>query len=145
MIKNATEFVKMVENTLGWAPPLESTKPLWQVRSIEAGKVNRKIATNPNLYTWHNLELAVEYLRRRRQPVKSPVGVLFKVEAALGEANAPAPISNLGDEINRAIEVELSHAREGHEEWVGRLIRADGSARRDVLDTWRAERGPLYG
>ena len=138
MVKNAIEFVQLVENTLGWAPPLDDTTPLFKRRAIEAGKVKSKIAKNPTLYTWHNLELAVEYLRRKRQGVKSPVGVLYKVEQAIAAANAPAPISSVGEDINRAIEVELSHGKEGSEDWVGRLIRADGPGRREVLDAWQA-------
>lgn len=140
-IKNAKEFVELVENQLGWAPPIEEVterKPLWKHRIIMAGRVKKVIEKDPNLYTWHNLELAIEFCRRKRIEIKSPMGVLYKVKQAV-DASADTKVTDLEAERNAAIEWELAHQRPGHEEWVGRLVRADGSARRDVLELWRSE------
>lgn len=146
-IKNAKEFVELVENQLGWAPPMEEVterKPLWKHRIIMAGRVKKAIEKDPNLYTWHNLDLAIEYCRRKKIEVKSPMGVLYKVRQAVDMANV-VPSTDLEGAIEAAIEWESTEQRPGHAEWVGRLVRADGSARRDVLELWRRERRDVDG
>lgn len=140
-------FVTAVENTLGWAPPegeVTEAKPLWKHRTIMAGRVNKAVAKDPNLYTWENLELAIEYCRRKKIEVKSPIGVLYKVKAALDLANTTA-VGDVSQQVQAAIDWELSNQRDGYHDWVGRLVRADGSARRDVVERWRRERGDGNG
>lgn len=142
MIKNSKEFVELVENTLGWAPPpdkITDKTPLWKHRMIMAGRVKKKIAEDPRLYTWHNLELTVEYCRRKKIAIQSPLGVFWKVKAAVDTANV-TDTGQLEAQINEAIEWELEHQQPEHSEWVGRLVRADGSARADVLALWQRER-----
>jgi hypothetical protein len=146
-VRNATTFVVAVENTLGWSPPSEEitdAKPLWKHRSIMAGRVNKAVAKDPKLYTWENLELAIEYCRRKKIEVKSPLGVLYKVKAALEVANVEH-VGDLTQQMQEAVDWELANQHEGYHDWVGRLVRADGTARRDVLDRWRRERRDVHG
>ncbi len=141
-VKNATEFVVLCENTLGWVP--DETKELWKARSIQAGRLNKAIKKNPALYTWPNLELAVELLRRRRQPIKSPMFVLYVVEDALRLARQEQarPLADLVDE---AIAFEHSQPALTSHSWIGQLTRAVGKYRQDAYDEWKAERGHLFG
>lgn len=138
-VKNAMQFVELCENTLGWVP--DSSKPLLTARRIMAGRLKQAIAKDPGKLTWHNLELAVEMLRRRRQPITSPVYVIYKVDEALEMAHAPAPARPLGDLMEKALAVEMALDTDESRYWVGRLVRAQGDARREVYDEWHAERG----
>lgn len=140
-VKNATEFVVLCENTLGYNP--DPTKELWKARSIMAGRLNKAIKAKPHLYTWENLELAVELLRRQRQPVASPMFVLYKVEEAL-KAAAAAQIRPLGELIDEAVAAERSLPQPS-QDWIDQLTRAVGKYRKDALDEWQAERGHLFG
>lgn len=132
-MKNATEFVTAVENTLGWCPP-EDDRPRWKVIAIEAGKVNRKIKTNPALYTWDNLQLALELLRRERREVKSPAAVLWHVERALKQAAVVEVVEDIDVAISDAVDEAMDA---GEYEWADRLVRARGTGRQRVLDEWK--------
>lgn len=137
-VRTATEFVEMCENVLGWTP--DSSKPLWKARQIMAGRVNKTRASNPTLYSWLNLELTVEWLRRKRQMIQSPLFVFYKVEEAVREANRPEPPRPLTDLIAAALADEMMNPTPS-DFWVGRLTRSAGLARQDVYDEWVAERG----
>ena len=141
-VKNATEFVLLVENTLGWVP--DESLELWKARAIMAGRLKKAMAKKPSLYTWENLELAVELLRRQRQPVKSPIFVLYKVEEAL-KAAVVEQQRPLGDLIDEAIATERSQPSLTSQDWIDQLTRAVGKYRQDAYDEWRAERGHLFG
>ncbi len=141
-VKNATEFVVHCENTLGWVP--DETKELWKARSIQAGRLNKAVKKNPALYTWANLELAVELLRRRRQPIKSPMFVLYVVEEALRLAREEQA-RPLGELVEEAIAAEYSKPELTSQDWIGQLTRAVGKYRQDAYDEWKAERGHLFG
>lgn len=136
-VRTNVDFVRHVENTLGVI--LDPSKPPWKARQIEAGKLKRKRETNKKLYTIDNLLLTVEWLRQRRQHVKSAAAVCWHVERALKEAPEPelAP-----DEFEQryayAIRVE-QHL--GETEWLGRLLRARGDARKELLSEWEAAQG----
>ena len=134
-VKNATEFVELVGNRLGWTAP--GVKPYWKERAIEAGKLNRKIATNPRLFTWENLEATVDVLARERREVKSPAAVCWHVERALQRARQEPLVDA---EIEGAIGREISVG--DPEGWAVRLSRSFGSGRAEVLKQWRAERAP---
>lgn len=135
-VRNATEFVVLCENTLGWVP--DTTQPLWKARVVMAGRVNRAIKKDPARFTWHNLELAVALLRRERQPIKSPLYVFYHVDdavaAALSQEARP-----LGERIDEAIAACQAEPSEQAQYWVGRLTRASGPARQDVYDQWHTE------
>lgn len=129
------DIVNLAEQVLGWVP--DPTKPLWKARAIEAAKLKRKMLTNPKLYSWHNLELTVEWCRRHKEEVPSPASLCWRVERAVKEANAPASVRPLGDLVDAALALELGRPHEpGSAEWVTRFIRAQGNARSDVLDAW---------
>lgn len=133
---NATEFCEHVENTLGWEPPeLKPGQPGWKRYMGEAAKLNRKIKTRPDLYTWDNLLLTVEWLRRQRKAA-GPTGVCWFVVEALKEAPAPDPLSDrlTGEVFDALTEAMVA----GEPDWVETLARATGSARHQVLIDWRA-------
>lgn len=126
-----TEFVKIVESRLGFViPPVD---PHWETYRQEASKVKRKIATNPQLYTWDNLLLAVEYLAQKGMS-RNPVGVFSFVESALAVAKEPEQDVEL--DIRAAIRVELH--RGDPDGWLPRFSRAVGGYRREALEEWRA-------
>lgn len=147
-VRNATEFCRLVSNRLGYVPPGYGEKPDWQVWRIEEAKLNRTIAAHEKkergtkgLFTWPNLELAVEYLWRQRKSVKSPAGVLYYVKAAVDASNIEAPRTDLTAEVNAALAWEMAQ-EPGNADWISRLTRAHGSARADLLEAWRkAQRG----
>lgn len=135
---NATEFVELVENTLGWDPGVTPDRPHWKALMGEAAKVNRKIKTNPTLYSWDNLVVTVAWLRRHKRSL-SPLGVIAAVEDALKAAGpAEAVSSDLSGQIHLALTTAFL---EGDTDWVERLARATGPARLDVLMRWEASRG----
>lgn len=142
-VKNATEFVILCENTLGYNP--DETKDLWKARAIMAGRLKRAIAQKPTLYTWANLELAVEMLRRQRQPIQSPLFVLYKVEEALKAAPEATPPKPLAELVEQAVAAERSQPALTSASWVSQLTRAVGKYRQETYDEWRAERGHLFG
>lgn len=130
---NATEFCRIVENTLGWVPTGNENDPPYKRYMAEAGKLNRKIKTNPELYTFENLVLTVTWLRRRRH-VSTPTGVCWFVKDALKEAPEP---DALNTNVTRRIFEAITEAMvAGEPDWVERLARASGSARDDVLGEW---------
>lgn len=140
--RKATAFIIFVENTLGWIPPVTEKTPLWKARAVEAGKLNKKIKTNPRLYTWENLALAVEYCRRKKQEVRSPTALCWTVERALREAYQPADSTPVQAQVDAAIAWEQTNQLDDADTWIGRLTRAGGDGRKDVLNEWRQERQP---
>lgn len=139
-IRNATEFVRLVENVLGWVPVHKDAAQEWRTYAMEAGKLKRKIATAPHLYTWDNLVLAVEFLRRKKETPKSPTAVCWAVERALAAAAAPRNNTEIEELLGFALEQEFGNREPGWDDWVGRLTRATGPARMDVYEAWKAAR-----
>lgn len=116
-----TAYIVHVENTLGWEAPVGEE---WQRYQREARNVILRQETNPELYTWRNLMLATEYLRRRKTS-RSPLGVFAYVELALAEA--PVDDTELETNIRTAVAREL---RAGDIlGWAARFARATGSYR----------------
>lgn len=134
--RTATEFVVAVENTLGWAAEETPAKPLWKVRQVEAGKINRKRKEDPELYSWENLEIALLWCRHNRVSVKAPIGVLYKVEKALAERPREERARPVGELIDAAIAHEMSTQQFGWQEWVTQLQRAQSTYREDALREW---------
>lgn len=128
---NATKFCQLVEARLGWAPP---QGPAFKRYRPEASKVLKRQATDPILYSFDNLALAVEFLARERR-TRSPLGVFAYVQPALEVAKIPE--TDLESEISAAM------SREAHrgdpDNWVERLARAVGPYRREVLIEWKAQ------
>lgn len=125
---NAVKFVQLVEGRLGWLPPTQGPRRY----VTEAAKVKRKIATNVDLFTWYNLELAVELLVREKQS-RSPIGVFAHVERAVYE----------GVESETDVELEIRKATAYEQErgdpagWSTRFARAVGAYRAEALREWR--------
>ena len=133
---NYMEFVKHVENTLGWVPP-EGTWPRWKTLTLEAAKLKRKMATNPRLYTWDHMLLAVEMLRRSGTQVASPAAVCWHVRRALAAEGEREDTGDIAAKVHLAISEAFMA---GESEWVERLARARGDARKEVLEEWNAIR-----
>lgn len=127
---NAVDFCQLVESSLGWEAP---NLPAWHRYRVEAAKVNKKIATNPALYTWDNLVLAVELLRRERKS-RSPLGVFSHVQRALDLALDEE--HDVEEEIRRVVALEVSLGDPSG--WAGRFSRTTGHYRRLALDEWRS-------
>jgi hypothetical protein len=143
----ATGVCLLVENRLGFDPhKIARAKgiPVWKVTGAEAGKLNKQIEKNPQLFTWENLELTIEWLYRRRQEVASPAAVCWFVQDALDDRLKPAAEDVSGDQVQDAIDVEMSRQLPGYEEWVGRLTRVVGTGRKEVHAAWLKERGLLF-
>lgn len=130
-ITSATRFCKLVEAKLGWVPP-NPHAPAWLAYKQEASKVTNKIATDPELYTWRNLELAVELLRREKKP-RSPIGVFAHVARAVEMANEVEP--DLDTQIREATAYEVRRGDPAG--WVTRFARAQGAYRAQALAEWR--------
>lgn len=131
-------FVLFVENTLGLAIPTTKTAR-YRTLILEASHLKKKVETNPELYTWENLALTVEWLRRRREHIKSAAGVCFRVEAALkdsGNTHQPAPVVDVAVEIQRAIAWEQQNQMPGYQAWIALLTRSAGAGRQEVYNEW---------
>ena len=124
-----TKFCEEVERRLGWeAPP---GLP-WKRYQAEARKVARKIATDPELYTPRNLELAIALLEREKKS-RTPLGVLQHVHRAVNLA--------VDEEIDVEVEIRKVVAYETERGdpngWVVRFARATGAYRAQALAEWR--------
>ena len=131
-VKRATELVRTVENTLGWAPHNRRQRNLMIVAVLA------KIEEQPTLYTWHNLALTVELLRRQRVQAGSPMFLFCKVQEAVDAAYIPVLVSTLAQLVEGAIEREQDRQLDGWQDWVGRLSRATGQGRQVAHDQWVA-------
>jgi hypothetical protein len=130
-MRTAREFVEAVENMLGWMP----VEPRWKSIRTEAGKVKRKQATDPVLYSFGNLELALALLRKEHKDVTSPVAVFWHVERALKMGEVVIETDDLDDQVTLLIEHLSEHGDPG--DWLPRLVRAQGKGRQEVLDEYR--------
>lgn len=137
---NATGFLLAVEQTLGWPLDPPPGGELWRARMVWAGKVNKAIKKDPELYTWDNLECSLEYCRTKRIAVKSPLYLFSLVEKALAEkerVETPKGRARpLGELIDQAIAHEMSTQAPGWTQWVGRLSRAAGPGRAEMHREW---------
>lgn len=127
------------ENFLGWTPPARPGVPAWKARTTEVYKLKNAMATKPaSIATIENLALALEYSRRKRLPIKSPITLLYRIPDALELANIDKPVSDLQAEIAAAIGWEKGCDDEGSLRWIHRLVRASGPGRGEVLQEWKA-------
>lgn len=126
-----TAFCKLVEARLGWSPP-DPALPEWQRYQSEAAKVKRRIEDNPVLYSWRNLSLAVELLRRQRIE-RTPIGVFAYVPAAIDAARVED--DDLELQISHAVAFEFSLG--DPDGWGARMTRARGAYRVEVYREWQ--------
>lgn len=126
---SATAFIKLVEERLGWeAPP----GPAHLRYRAEVGKVNRRVAEDPFLYTWDNLHLAVALLAKEKKP-RTPLGVFAHVQRALDLAMDRE--TDVEAEIRKAVAYETELGDPAG--WVVRFARAVGGYRAEALQEWR--------
>lgn len=140
MSMTALQFCHLVENRLGWSPHPKAA-PLKVFRST-ALVVTEKIETNPTLYTWHNLLLAVELLASERE-TRSPMGVFAHVERALLLSRVDG--TDTDAKIQHAIKVERH--RGDPDGWIVRFARASGRWRTEAYEEWAYQeklQAPLY-
>lgn len=127
---NAVDFCRLVEARLGWEAP--TGKRSYQAYTAEAGKVKRRIATQPSLYTWENLLLAVELCARKKMP-RTPIGVFAHVEQALELARESD--SDIEQQIREAIAYEVKRGDPAG--WATRFSRTANHYRKLALIEWR--------
>lgn len=140
-ITKTRDLVTYISNQLGWAPPLGDTRPAWKVASTETAKLSRAMAKNPKMFTFDNLILATEYMRKEKIVPRSPMAVVYYVGPALHAASAVEK-RPLGELIDDAIGTEYELKHPGWRDWVSRLTNAFGPYRQEVYDSWRTERQP---
>jgi len=139
--KSAFSFCEWVEQELGWEVPSETSEIRRKALIVECAKVKRRMATNPEQYSWDNLAVTVAWLKDKRKTV-TPWGVLGWVQVALKETRRrpSARPTDIAVAIAQAIEREQSQRREDWEFWVRRLTRAQGDGREDVYTEWEQQR-----
>lgn len=130
MLKNVTEFMVLVENRLGWQPPGRRGSVRY---NVEVARVKERIKAQPDLFTYRNLELAVELCRRERLP-RTPLGVLAHVQRAVDKRKDD--VDDLEVEIWEAMSHEI--ARGDPDDWATRFSRASGVYRQQLLNEWKA-------
>jgi hypothetical protein len=130
------DIVTGCENYLGWQP--NPRQPLWKARSIEIAKLKRAIKDGPATTTIENLLLALEYSRRKRLPVTSPVGLAHRITEALALAYIPCTPCDVDERIREALQRERDRDDEHSLAWIYRLSRSSGPGRFEVLIEWEA-------
>lgn len=128
------DIVVACENVLGWVP--DESKPLWKARANAAGAVKRAMAKHN--VTLDQLELAIEYCRRKKEAIASPAALVFRVEQALELANEPEPELDVSTDVEAAVQWERDHEDHFSLGWITRLTRAVGNYRAEVLQEWRS-------
>jgi len=133
-VSTLKDIVIACENVLGWTPPAHL--PLWKARAIEIAKLKRAVEANPRLHTIHNLQLAIEYSRRKKEPITSPAALVYRIDKALELAPAVVEVTDLEAAIQAAIDTELMRGDTQAQGWIGRLTRAFGPFRAEVYTEW---------
>lgn len=137
--KTASQVVLRCEQILGWVP--DTSVPLWKARAIAAHRLKIAMGKNPWV-TWEHLDLAIEMLRQRKEPVRSPAYLVYKVPEALRLANDAPELSEVERNIERALDFEMRTPDDTvSRKWIGRFVRARGAGRKDVYNEWLRERG----
>jgi hypothetical protein len=131
--KNWVEVVIATENNLGWLPKGN----VHRARAREASKLSKAAESNVKV-TPANLDLTIAMLRKRKQPVKTPYGLVFHIDEALEMAYIPPPVTDLAAAVRAALDAEHARGDVHSPEWIGRLVRAQGSGRQAALDAWKA-------
>lgn len=126
-----TDFVRACEQRLGWENPTDHL-PSWKRYQSTVKRVRARMAEDPSLYTVHNLMLAVALLEKEKKP-RTPLGVFAHVQRALDLALDHEP--DVEAQIREAIAYETRLGDPSG--WVGRLVRAQGAYRAEVLQDWR--------
>lgn len=138
-LKNATAVVILCENLFGCGTTEAANGiPVYKTRAVEAGKLNAAMKRDPKKVTLANLELAANYCFEKRIPIKTPYGLVYKIEEALKLTEEPELTSDLAEAVQRALRWEADRQDEHTTPWIERLSRAHGDARQAVLAEWKA-------
>lgn len=148
-LKNPTEAVILCENLFGCLAtgvddasltPTTVKVPLYKARAIEASKIKKAMLRDPRVVTLDNLELAAQYCFEKRIDIKTPYGLVFKIEEALKHVAEPEVTSSLDDLVQRALAWEADQpASSSRDQWITSLTRAHGEARKLVLTDWKQD------
>lgn len=132
--RTATDVVVACENVLGYN--LDTAKcGVLQARRVQAGILKKVMAKHPGV-TFEDLELALAWSYAKRQPVHVPAGLVYRVEQAKELAGTPPPVlSAVSATVEAALSWELAQPAPDRS-WIGKLTRAHGSAREDLLKNW---------
>lgn len=130
----AIRFVEHCEQTLGWSP--NPRAGLSRGRRAAAEKLLTRMKQNLALFTWPNLHLAVELLRRRRTTIGSPSAVCLYVDEAVRKAVEPVVRIDVAARVERAADYEQANRLPDWQHWYGRLVRARGDAREQLVTEW---------
>lgn len=137
-MKTVKDIVVGCENHLGWTPDYAKFRDEpWRVHIVEISKLKRAMARNPAKFTVANLALALEYSRRKRMTVRSPSGLLSRVDEAVKRAAETEVDTDIDAAIRAAVTWEYSQDDPESARWSMRLLRAQGAGRRDVLNEWK--------
>lgn len=135
----ATQIVVQCENMLGWTP--SDKVPLYKARALEARKLNAQMEKDPEKVTFDNLELAIEWSRKKRLPVKAPVALIYRIDKALEDVAVIEQHEDIARLIDDAVTKELTDKAFGYDAWVEKLYRARGAGRHTIYARWREARG----
>lgn len=136
------QLVERCENSLGWLPePYPEDQPEWRWRQVEAGKLKRAAAKQglaPDDLAW-----VIDWCRRRKETLRSPVGLVWLADKALNDrAELELAESDVDEQLREALADERSRpATPEGATWQQRLLRVMGQPNAaEVLEEWRAER-----
>lgn len=133
------QLVELIENSLGWVWP-DGPQSMYRKRAAAAGRIKAQVAKLPDAKrpTLRDLEITVEYLRRKGQAVREPTFILrFVDDAKAASAEVVDDDRPLDDQIRAALRHEEEHRRADWEDWSTRLWRSAGPFRANVLREWR--------
>ena len=122
-----------------WHP--EHPEPYQKWSGMESHKlflVMRKRGIKPADFV-----LAVEYCQRHHKRIENAIWVfrfLSEAQQERREALAQTATTDLAVEIEAALGCERSLSDGMSASWIGKLTRARGPYRREVLDEWKAQR-----
>jgi hypothetical protein len=134
------DIIVDAENFLGYEPPLTGG-PAWKIRAAEHRKLTR--ALESRRYTEADLQLAYNYCRRRRHPIKRLIELVDLIPVAKDLAAAPDTLIDVAQDTADAVTWEAERGDELSTYWIGRLVRAEGPVRAEVVQEWRESgRGP---
>ncbi len=122
------------ENELGWVP---NETGIDTYRARAAMHKVMSYAKDKKRVSDEDLRLALNYCKRRRMPIVSPLQLFGFVEEAKKFAAPVAPTGSLEPERNAAIGWEHGKNDTDAGVWIGRLTRAQGDGLADVLAAWR--------
>lgn len=126
---------------MGWpAPTLRDGRPDHPKRAAFIKRMNTVIAKDPELYTMRNLQLAIEYCRRKQIEIATPTLLFGHVKEALELANTDNRPTDVEADRQAAIDYEVQAQHADSDFWIGRLTRAQGPGLFVALTAWRANR-----